>query len=374
MNQYENFILEVLQQSNGATAIYDTADLRIAFVNDGMLEIWGRDGDIIGRCFDQVFPEFTEQGFTEILKNVWAKGRTYEAKEYPANVTIDGMTEAKYFDFIYQAVLDEDGKTYAIVHTATDVSSRRHALRKIQEQDAIISFNNELQILAQSLSHDLKNPLSIAKMGTQYIQTKDILTGLEKKKWTEIILDALIGVESIIGHKIQLNQTRLLTNHNECVSLEKAIGKICLESQMLYNSNNCVFKIGSLEPVYGDEQVLYQIFFNIIGNSVKYSSREKKPVVEIRSTKEQGYVVYTIQDNGIGIPNKELESVFREFRRASNTAGYPGTGVGLCVVKKIMHRFQGNIKLSSVVNKGTTVELSFPLHAGCVDDHDEGSK
>lgn len=373
MNRYENFVLEVLKQSNGAIAIYDTADLRIAFVNDAMLEIWGRKEDIIGQYFGEVFPEFTEQGFTDILKNVWTKGQTYEAKERRAAVTINGVTEVKYFDFIYQAVLDEEGKTFAIVHTATDVSSRRHALNRIQEQDTIIAFNNELQILTQSLSHDLKNPLSIAKMGAQYIQMKDILTGPEKSKWTAIILDAITSVESIIGHKIQLNQTRLLTYHNECVSLEKAIGKICLESQMLYNSTNCAFKIGSLEPLYGDESVFYQIFFNIIGNSVKYSARQKRPLVEIRSTKERGYIVYTIQDNGIGIPNKELESVFREFRRASNTMGYPGTGVGLCVVKKIMNRFQGKIKLSSMVDKGTTVELFFPVHAGCLDDHDEGS-
>ncbi|MBD1422368.1 PAS domain-containing sensor histidine kinase [Sphingobacterium chuzhouense] len=368
MNRNENFFLEILRQSKGATAIYDTADIRIAFVNSAMFEIWGRDEEIIGQCFGEAFPEFTEQGFTEILKNVWITGETYEAKEYPANVTINKVTELKYFDFIYQAVLDEDGKTYAIIHTATDVSSRRHALEKVEEQDAILAFNDELEILTRTLSHDLKNPLSIAKMGAQYMQTKNTLTSAEKYKWTTVILDALTSIEQIIGHKIQLNQARILKYNNECVSLEKIIRSICLESQTLYNSNNCVFKIGQLKHLYGDEGILYQIFFNIISNAVKYSSKQKKPIVEINSSKQPGYIVYTIQDNGIGIPKNELESVFQQFHRASNTEGFPGTGIGLCVVKKIMIRLKGKITLSSSVDKGTIVELSFPEFAECGGD------
>lgn len=358
-------MLEILKRSKGATAIYDTPDLRLTFVNSGMLEIWGRGKDIIGRRFGEIFPEFTEQGFTDILKNVWVKGQTYEAKEYPANVTINGIVEPRYFDFIYQAVLDEQGKTFAIIHTATDVSSRRHAVKKVQEQDAMIAFNNELEILTHTLSHDLKNPLSIAKMGTQYLQTKNEATSSEKYKWTAIILDALASIESIIGHNIQLNQTRLLRYDTECISLEKTIRKICLESQMLYNSMNCIFKIGPLESLYGDERVFYQIFFNIIGNAVKYSAKQERPVVEIDSTKEQGYIIYTIKDNGIGIPKKEQESVFQQFHRASNTADYAGTGIGLCVVKKIMTRLQGDIKLSGGPGKGATVALYFPEYDEC---------
>lgn len=368
MNRNENFFLEILRQSKGATAIYDTADIRIAFVNSAMFEILGRGEEIIGQCFGEAFPEFTEQGFTEILKNVWITGETYEAKEYPANVTINKVTELKYFDFIYQAVLDEDAKTYAIIHTATDVSSRRHALEKVEEQDAILAFNDELEILTRTLSHDLKNPLSIAKMGAQYMQTKNTLTSAEKYKWTTVILDALTSIEQIIGHKIQLNQARMLKYNNECVSLEKIIRSICLESQTLYNSTNCVFKIGQLKHLYGDEGILYQIFFNIISNAVKYSSKQKKPIVEINSSKQQGYIVYTIQDNGVGIPKNELESVFQQFHRASNTEGFPGTGIGLCVVKKIMIRLKGKITLSSSVDKGTIVELSFPEFAECGGD------
>lgn len=360
MKRYENFILEILRQSRGATAIYDTAGIRIAFANNAMREIWGCGEEVIGQCVDSVFPEFIEQGFSEILKSVWTTGQTYEVKAYPTNVMINGDVEVKYFDFIYQAIVNEEGSTTAIVQTATDVSLRLHALEKVEEQDAILTFNKELEVLTRTLSHDLKNPLSIAKMGAQYLQTKHVVNELELQKWTTIILDALTSIEHIIAHKIQLNQTRMLQYDNAVILLEKIIQKICAESQTLYNSENCVFKIGQLESLYGNEDVFYQIFFNVIGNAVKYSSQRNKPMVEINSSRRQGFIVYTVQDNGIGIPEMEQTAVFQQFHRAENTDGFPGTGVGLCVVKKIMERLKGKITLSSEVNKGTTVELIFP--------------
>lgn len=359
MKQFENFILRALGQSPGATAVYDTAMIRIAFANRAMLEIWGRGEEIIGQDLEITFPEFKTQGFTEILKNVWVTGKIYEAKACPVNITIKGVTELKYFDFTYQAIV-EDGNTIAIVHTAADVSARLRALKKVEEQDAILSFNNELEQLTRILSHDLKNPLSIARMGAQYLQTKRTIDDSEQYKWANIILEALNSIEHIINHKIQLNQTRMLVYDKAWISLDKIVPQVCSESQELYNNHHGVFEIGNLDALYGNEDVFYQIFFNIIGNAVKYSSKEKNPLIAINSSRKQGFIVYTIRDNGIGIPENEQVSVFQEFHRAKNTVGFPGTGVGLCVVQKIMIRLKGQITLSSEVNKGTTIELFFP--------------
>ena len=361
MHTSNNTILQILKQSKGATAIYDTCDIRIAFVNKAMFEIWGRNDDIIGQHFGIVFPEFTEQGFTAILKKVWKSGVTYEATDFPANITLNGHVELRYFDFIYQAILDNEGKTYAIIHTATDVTERRHMVKRVEEQNAFITFNNELEILTRTLSHDLKNPLSIAKIGAQYIANKDVITETEKKKWISIILDGLKSIEQIITHKMQLNQARVLNYENKRIILKDTIRKICTESQALYDSKDCIFEIGHLEDLHGDEGIIQQIFFNIIGNAVKYSSKTKSPIVKIASCQEHEQIVYTIVDNGIGIPSEEKEEIFLQFKRASNTGGFPGRGIGLCVVKKIMNRIKGKITLSSEEGKGTVVRLFFPI-------------
>lgn len=354
-------ILQILKQSEGATAVYDNADLRIAFVNKAMLEIWGRDERIVGKTFGEVFPEFTEQGFTDILKQVWHTGQTYRATETPADITIDGLTETKYFDFIYQAVLDKEGNTRAIIHTATDVSIRMSAMKTVKEQDLLISFNNELEVLTHTLSHDLQNPLAIVKMGVQYLKNQPDLSPHEKERWTTLILNAIGNVENIIGHTVQLNQARLYHYSNQCHQMDDIVGKICLECQMIYGVEPyCSFKSETLHPLYGDKGVLYQIFHNVIGNAVKYTSTVDKPIVHIDSKRTDRFIVYYIRDNGIGIPAKDLPYVFDQFSRASNVQGLPGTGIGLCLVKKIITRIGGDIKIHSTIGKGTTVELYFP--------------
>src|SRR5690606_18621245 len=190
----------------------------IAFVNKAMLAIWGRTPAIIGHSFGEVFPEFTEQGFTDKLLQVWYSGQTYRATEFPADITIEGQTETKYFDFEYQAILDQDGKTYAIVHTAIDVTSRIFAYEMIQERDLKISFNNDLEMWTYTLSHDLRNPLSIAKMGIQYLQEEEQVQE-DRNKWFDMILEAIVNIEHIVNHTVQLNQARLHGYTIESISL-----------------------------------------------------------------------------------------------------------------------------------------------------------
>ncbi len=362
MNSAKQLLLDILAQSNSAMAVYDSSNLNIAFVNKAMLEIWGRTQAIVEHPFGEVFPEFTEQGFTDILLQVWYSGDTYRANEYPADITIDGYTETRYFDFEYQAILDTEGQTYAIVHTATDVTSRISAYRMVQERDVKISFNNDLEMWTHTLSHDLKNPLSIAKMGIQFMQCNEELVQREKDKWMNMIWEAIINIENIISHTVQLNQARLHGYTIESVTLVNTIKTICQESKLLYNSSHCRFNIGELLPVHGDRGVLYQIFLNVIGNAVKYSAKEATPLVEISSEETGRYTTYLIRDNGIGIPQKDISSLFQVFGRASNTQNYLGTGVGLCLVKKIMQRLGGDIQLSSKIGTGTTVKLLFPIH------------
>src|SRR5690606_3006581 len=192
----------------------------IAFVTKAMLAIWGKTPAIIGHSFGEIFPEFTEQGFTDMLLQVWYSGQTYRATEFPADITADDCTETKYFDFEYQAVLDKHGQTYAIVHTAVDVTRRISAYEMVQERDLKISFNNDLEMWTYTLSHDLKNPLSIAKMGIQYMQCREEeFARQDKDKWLTMIWEAIVNVENIINNTVQLNQARLHGYNVESESL-----------------------------------------------------------------------------------------------------------------------------------------------------------
>ncbi|AIM37125.1 hypothetical protein KO02_10810 [Sphingobacterium sp. ML3W] len=114
-------------------------------------------------------------------------------------------------------------------------------------------------------------------------------------------------------------------------------------------------------PIWGEKSALYQIFSNLIGNAIKYSTQAPQPQLHIDSYFEDEQVCYTIRDNGIGIPAENIAHIFDIFKRGNNVANIEGTGVGLSLVKRIMDRLGGSIKIESQVESGTAVHLFFPI-------------
>ena len=116
----------------------------------------------------------------------------------------------------------------------------------------------------------------------------------------------------------------------------------------------------------GDRVLLNLVFSNLIGNAVKYTPADGK--VEIAVTQSIGHYIVSISDTGIGIPTKELDRVFEDFYRATNTAGkqIEGTGTGLSVVKQIVESHNGEISVISPAeggtkeNPGTTFTVTLP--------------
>lgn len=174
-------IFLALNHSPEATAIYNNSSLRIAYVNLKMLEIWDKKADIIGSDFGDIFPEFREQGFDDILKNVWATGETYTAENRAADVKMNGILTRFYFDFTYKA-LQKDGETYAILHTAREVSERRAAWEHLAAQqraqkvlnEELAAANEEIQAYAeeyQAINEKLQDTL--LHLNESYQQLKE---------------------------------------------------------------------------------------------------------------------------------------------------------------------------------------------------------
>ncbi|WP_294333827.1 ATP-binding protein [uncultured Chryseobacterium sp.] len=127
-------LLSVLFHSPNATAIYKDEDVKIVSANKAMLKFWGKDREIIGKDFCSALPELHEQPFFEILRNVWLSGETFIAKDYPAVLLTNGYPEKFYFDFEYKAMPGPDGKTQYILHTASEVTERKRALKMVEEK------------------------------------------------------------------------------------------------------------------------------------------------------------------------------------------------------------------------------------------------
>lgn len=233
---------------------------------------------------------------------------------------------------------------------------------KQQWSEQLLALNNELEMLTFTLSHDLKNPLSILKMGLQFLQnSKQPLNPAALQKWYSNLIASTESIESIINNVVLLCQRKTGTFTKDPIPMAYTLEQIYKESIILHNPALATIDYGKLLPIWGEKSALYQIFSNIIGNAIKYSRGTAGVKLHLDSYFEDEHVCYKIQDHGIGIPKENLHSIFEIFKRGNNVDHIEGTGVGLSLVKRIMERLGGTIKIDSEEEKGTTVYLYFPI-------------
>lgn len=173
-------LLNILLLSKDATAIYGDKELTIKLANKAMLKIWGRGNEIIGSTFEQALPEMEGQAFTELLKNTWKTGETYEAKDTPANIIVDGALKTFYFDFTYRPIKNAQGDVFCLLHTAVEVSDRIAAWKAVEEREKselklreqLQKANFEYEVINeeyQAINEDL------TALNEEYLATNELL-------------------------------------------------------------------------------------------------------------------------------------------------------------------------------------------------------
>ena len=157
-----------------------------------------------------------------------------------------------------------------------------------------------------------------------------------------------------------LNYSRIgqIKVDKEVVEMEIVIEDI--KAEIVAASNLLIdFSIVATPPIYGDKTMIIQVFSNLIGNAVKYSTKASNPHIIISGEVVKKETVYSIADNGIGIDINYYNKVFEIFKRMDNVQDIEGTGVGLAIVKKIVDKHQGRIWFESQLGAGTTFFVAF---------------
>ena len=106
---------------------------------------------------------------------------------------------------------------------------------------------------------------------------------------------------------------------------------------------------------------LRQLFQNLIGNAIKYRSEDRTPTVHIGAERQDGYWVFTVRDNGIGIQPEFKEQIFGLFSRLHNADRYAGTGIGLAICQRIVERYHGRIWVESEPGRGSEFRFTLPV-------------
>lgn len=125
----------LIESTDVATAIYEGPDMTIKMANNAMIRVWGKDASVIGKNLHDALPELRDQHFLGLLREVYETGITYKTTEGRADLVVDGELRTFYFNFSYQALKDEEGKVYAILNMAVDVTQIVNDRKRLEEAE-----------------------------------------------------------------------------------------------------------------------------------------------------------------------------------------------------------------------------------------------
>jgi PAS domain S-box-containing protein len=245
MNNYPPFLsdaelLGVYDLTKVATAIHISEEAIIQTANQAMLDTWGKDKSVIGKSLEEALPELKGQPFIDLFKKVWNEGITVSGTSTAAHIEIDGQIKTFYFDYEYRAILNADGKSKCILHTATDVTdrvigqqaiefARQKAEALIREQelnDELAATNEELQnmndefIKAQeelrALNADLENLVServkeLQESNDNFQALNEEYTSLNED--LESTIDALSSSETMFRSMVEQSPVAIALCH-----------------------------------------------------------------------------------------------------------------------------------------------------------------
>ena len=218
-------------------------------------------------------------------------------------------------------------------------------------------LNQELDSFSHSISHDLSTPLTVIKLNAQLAKR---LPDPEKVQTTlDNIITQVDTMSEMIRNVLELSRIKKSEIELKNIQVDALIGTLAEDSKISFNSPQTEIIIENTPDVMGDKTMVYQVFVNVIGNAVKYSSKSKKPRVKIVGKVYDDAVTYSITDNGIGIDQKESGKMFKIFSRMNNAKEFKGNGVGLSIVHHLMEKMGGQISYESESGKGTTFILKF---------------
>lgn len=224
------------------------------------------------------------------------------------------------------------------------------------------------EIFTQNMTHELKIPVSTILIAAEGLEKYNIANEPENaKKYAHIIQRAANQLSSLVESILQNARS---DNNMETLELE-SVNLLSLLHEVRDNLSAIVAKkqaevrlenINEYIYIKGNHEQLRQIFLNLIDNSLKYSN--KQPTIFISATRKNNHITITIQDNGIGIPQKYEKEIFDPYFRIVNNDLHDvkGFGLGLSFVKSSLKKQGGNIRLLHPEREGTIMEINIPVY------------
>jgi PAS domain S-box-containing protein len=284
---------------------------------------------------------------------------------------------------IYFGENKEPERLVGIVQEITEHKIFAEALaRKVEERTEELeqankklkSINDELQQFAYVSSHDLQEPLRKIRIFGDML-SKSIENDSQAGKHLQKINTAAERMSGLIHSLLEYSRSTNLTPRFEKLDLNNLLRTILTDYELLIEQKEAIIKIDALPTIEAVPLQMNQLFFNLIGNALKFTKRGVQPFIKISAEplpeerkmampelkQDKAYTVITVQDNGIGFEQGFAAKIFTVFQRLNDRSSFGGYGIGLALCKKVVQAHNGLIFAEGELMKGAKFTVVLPL-------------
>ncbi len=232
--------------------------------------------------------------------------------------------------------------------------------QRVRERTAELqSANRELESFSYSVSHDLRAPLR-AIDGFSLMLEEDHAARLDEegRRLLAVVREEAGRMGHLIDDLLAFSQVGRKPIARIPFDMTALVQEVAGELSAYHPAAR--IEVGRLPPGSGDRALLRQVWVNLIGNALKYSSRRKAPRVEIGGRADGAESLYWVKDNGAGFDMRYQEKLFRVFQRLHSEEEFTGTGVGLAIVQRVVERHHGRVWAEGEMDKGATFGIALP--------------
>lgn len=239
------------------------------------------------------------------------------------------------------------------------VNQRANEIRALHER--LHAAYDELDTFSYTVSHDLRTPLSSIRSYAEIIQEE---YGSELNEDANALIDKIVNgskrMNLLIHNLMHYARMGRINLDLERLNMARLLQTIREEVLTTEPNRALTIEVGELPDVMGDATLIGQVFLNLLTNAAKYSRPMPQPLILVRGIENENDVVFTVQDNGIGIDMRQADKVFELFNRLDNAKPFEGSGIGLTIVKRIVERHKGRVWFDSEPGRGTTFYVALP--------------
>lgn len=333
-------------------------DFAYRYVNHRYLTYWGKnEADIVGRqVADLVGPALFESTVKPNLERAMAG----EKVQFEAYVDFSGVGP-RFVEVDYLPVRGDDGLMGVVVRSH-DIHAIKQRKAQLRETVAMLEHKTlEQERFIHIISHDLKEPINtIANFAGLLEDTESLAMSDQARRHVHFVRTGALRAKSLLVDLLDFLHLDRHAVQRQPVDLMR-LGKEIREdlSEMLERKGGRI-EFANLHTATGDPTLLRILLQNLVSNGLKFSPAGRQPLVQIQSSVEQGELLVSVRDNGIGIPADQTEKIFGMFTRLHSRKEYEGSGLGLSICKRIADLHGGKIGISSELGLGSCFVLHLP--------------